>query len=130
MTPTDSELAILQVLWQNGPATVRAVNEALNAPPPPVEPPERPIGYTTTLKLLQLMTEKGLVTRDERQRSHIYAAAVAEERTQKSLLRRFVENTFGGSRSELVLRALGDGQASPEELTEIKRLIEKLERGA
>ena len=130
MTPTDSELAILQVLWQNGPATVRAVNEALNAPPPPVEPPERPIGYTTTLKLLQLMTEKGLVTRDERQRSHIYAAAVAEERTQKSLLRRFVENTFGGSRSELVLRALGDGQASPEELAEIKRLIEKLERDA
>ena len=130
MTPTESELAILRVLWQQGPATVRAVNEALNDPPPPADPPERPIGYTTTLKLLQLMATKGLVTRDESQRSHIYAAAVARERTQKGLLRRFVASTFGGSRSELVLRALGDGQATPEELAEIKRLIEQLERDA
>ena len=130
MTPTESELAILRVLWQQGPATVRAVNEVLNDPPPPADPPQRPIGYTTTLKLLQLMAEKGLVTRDESQRSHVYSPAVAEERTQKSLLRRFVDATFGGSRSELVLRALGDGQATPAELAEIKRLIEKLEGDA
>ena len=127
MTPTESELAILHLLWTRGPATVRAVNEALNEANQEQDPPERTIGYTTTLKLLQLMAEKGLVTRDERQRSHVYTAAVAQERTQRSLLGRFVAKTFGGSRSELVLRALGDGQATPEELAEIKRLIHKLE---
>ena len=127
MTPTESELAILQVLWTHGPATVRTVNESLNEAVSQQDPPEKAIGYTTTLKLLQLMAEKGLVTRDESQRSHVYTAAVAQERTQRSLLGRFVASTFGGSRSELVLRALGDGQATPEELAEIKRLIEKLE---
>ena len=127
MTPTESELAILHLLWTRGPATVRAVNEALNEANREQDPPDKAIGYTTTLKLLQLMVEKGLVTRDESQRSHIYTAAVAQERTQRSLLGRFVTKTFGGSRSELVLRALGDGQATPEELAEIKQLIQKLE---
>lgn len=122
MTPTESELAILQLLWTRGPATVRTVNDALN------ERGDKPTGYTTTLKLMQLMAEKGLVIRDESQRSHVYTAAVAQEKTQKSLLGRFVENAFGGSRSELVLRALGDGKATPEELAEIKRLIDKLEK--
>ena len=122
MIPTDSELAILQQLWTYGPTTVRSVNEALN------EQSERPIGYTTTLKLMQLMTEKGLVTRNEDRRSHVYSAAVAQQKTQKSLLGRFVESTFGGSRSDLVLRALGDGQATPAELAEIKRLIAQLEK--
>ena len=127
MTPTESELAILHLLWTRGPATVRAVNDALNEANRVQDPPEKTIGYTTTLKLLQLMTEKGLVTRDESQRSHVYTAAAAQERTQRSLLGRFVNRAFGGSRSELVLRALGDGQATPEELAEIKQLIEKLE---
>ncbi|CAH1002322.1 hypothetical protein LEM8419_03229 [Neolewinella maritima] len=127
MTPTESELAILQVLWIQGPTTVRAVNEALNTLAAQSDPPDRAIGYTTTLKLLQLMAEKGLVTRDESQRSHIYTAAAKQEKTQRSLLGRFVANTFGGSRSELVLRALGDGQATPEELAEIKDLITRLE---
>jgi predicted transcriptional regulator len=122
--PTDAELAILHVLWEYGPLTVRSVNERLNEEPPP-----KPIGYTTTLKHLQLMAEKGLVTRDESQRSHVYSAAIAQKATQRNLLGRFVERAFGGSRSELVLRMLGDGQTRPEELAEIKRLIQQLEKG-
>lgn len=123
LQPTDSELVILQVLWSDGPSTVRAVNEKLNASS------EKAIGYTTTLKLMQLMAEKGLVSRDTSSRTHVYAAASAQESVQKSLLRRFVDNTFGGSAAGLVLRALGDGKTSPEELAEIKRLIEELETG-
>ncbi len=120
--PTDAELAILHVLWEYGPLTVRSVNERLNEEPPP-----KPIGYTTTLKHLQIMAEKGLVTRDESQRSHVYTAAIAQSATQRTLLGRFVDRAFGGSRSELVLRMLGDEKTSPEELAEIKRLIENLE---
>ncbi len=119
--PTESELQILGVLWEVGPLTVREVNERLN------EGSEKSIGYTTTLKLMQLMVEKGLVTRDMSSRSHIYTAAVARKGTQASLLSRFVKATFGGSRTELVLRALGDGEASAVDLAEIKQLIEKLE---
>jgi predicted transcriptional regulator len=122
MTPTESELAILQQLWSHGPATVREINERLN------ERSDKATGYTTTLKLMQLMAEKGLVTRDESQRSHVYTAAVAQEKTQKSLLGKFLDNTFGGSRSELVLRALGDGEATADELAAIKRLIDQLEK--
>ena len=122
MQPTDSELVILQVLWSAGPTTVRAVNEQLNTTS------QKEIGYTTTLKLMQLMAEKELVTRDTSSRTHIYAAA-PKDRVQKKLLRRFVDNAFGGSAAGLVLRALGDGQTSAEELAEIKRLIEELENG-
>ena len=120
--PTESELAILQVLWDEGPLTVRRVNERLN------DDAERPIGYTTTLKIMQLMADKGLVNRDVSNRSHVYAAAVAQERTQKNLLRRFVDKTFGGSRTQLVLRALGESNPSAEELQAIKQLIEQLEK--
>ena len=120
--PTESELAILQVLWDRGPQTVRAVNDSLNGVT------DRPIGYTTTLKIMQLMADKGLVDRDVSNRSHVYAAAVAQERTEKNLLRRFVDRTFGGSRTQLVLRALGEGTPSQEELEEIKKLIEDLEK--
>ncbi len=123
MQPTDSELVILQVLWSDGPSTVRVVNEKLNATS------KKEIGYTTTLKLMQLMAEKGLVCRDTSSRTHIYAAAYARESVQKNLLRRFVDSTFGGSAAGLVLRALGDRQTSPEEMAEIKRLIETLENG-
>lgn len=119
--PTESELSILRQLWQSGPLTVREVNDLLN------DDSDRAIGYTTTLKLMQLMAEKGLVARDTSNRSHVYAAAVAQERTQGKLIDRFVERAFGGSHSELVLRALGNGETTSEELREIKQLIEKLE---
>lgn len=121
MQPTEGELVILQVLWSSGPSTVRTVNERLNANS------DKEIGYTTTLKLMQLMAEKGLVSRDTSSRTHIYAAVLPEEKAQKTLLRRFVDTTFGGSASRMVLRALGEGKASPEELAEIKRLITQLE---
>lgn len=123
MQPTDSELVILQVLWANGPCTVREVNEQLN------ETSSKAIGYTTTLKLMQLMAEKGLVTRDTSSRTHVYVAALPEEKAKGTLLRRFVDNTFGGSASDLVLRALGQGKASAEELEKIKALIADLEKG-
>ncbi|MEO0733473.1 MAG: BlaI/MecI/CopY family transcriptional regulator [Bacteroidota bacterium] len=121
MQPTEGELVILQVLWRSGPCTVRAVNEQLNATS------TKEIGYTTTLKLMQLMTNKGLVTRDTSSRTHVYAAALPEEKAQKNLLRRFVDTAFGGSASQLVLRALGEGKTSPEELAAIKQLIRQLE---
>lgn len=121
MQPTEGELVILQVLWSAGPSTVRTVNEKLNAAS------EKEIGYTTTLKLMQLMAGKGLVSRDTSSRTHVYVAALPQEKAQKTLLRRFVNTTFGGSASSLVLRALGEGKASPEELAEIKRLITQLE---
>lgn len=119
--PTEGELAILQVLWATGPSTVRTVNEALNARS------ERDIGYTTTLKLMQLMADKGLVSRDTSKRTHVYAAQLPEEKAQRNLLRKFVDTAFGGSASQLVLRALGEGNASAEELAEIKRMIQSLE---
>ncbi|MCP9234803.1 BlaI/MecI/CopY family transcriptional regulator [Lewinella sp. JB7] len=120
--PTEGELAILGVLWRRGAATVREVNDRLN------EDSDKSIGYTTTLKLMQLMADKGLVSRDTSARSHVYTATAERERTQQGLLRRFVESTFGGSRTQLVLRALGEGSASPAELAQIKQLIEQLEK--
>ena len=126
VAPTESELSILRVLWEDGPLTVREVNQALNERGGE-DTKAKPIGYTTTLKIMQLMAEKKLVNRDVSSRSHVYRAAVAQERTQKNLLSRFVDRAFGGSRSELVLRALGDGKATAEELEEIKQLIKKLE---
>ncbi len=121
--PTESELRILGVLWDAGPLTVREVNDRLN------EDRGKSIGYTTTLKLMQLMAEKGLVSRDVSSRSHVYTAAVPRKGTQEGLLNRFVNAAFGGSRTELVLRALGNGEASAADLVEIKQLIEKLENG-
>lgn len=119
-TPTESELEILQVLWQKGPSTVRQVNDILNK--------KREIGYTTTLKLLQIMAEKRLVVRDTSDRIHIYEAAVGETITQQHLLKRFVDTLFRGSASQLVMQALGNHEASSEELDEIKLLIEKIEQ--
>jgi len=117
--PTESELAILQLLWQYGPSSVRFVNEKLNE--------EREVGYTTTLKLMQIMADKGLVHRNTESRTHIYSAAVSEEQTQQNLLQRFVDQAFRGSAMKLVLQALGNHQASKEELDEIKSLIKKME---
>jgi predicted transcriptional regulator len=118
--PTESELEILQVLWQMGPCTVRQVNDILNE--------RREIGYTTTLKLLQIMAEKQLVSRDTSDRVHIYHPAVGESSTQQRLLKHFVDTLFRGSASQLVMQALGSHEASSEELDEIKSLIEKIEK--
>ena len=117
--PTDAELEILQVLWQDGPATVRTVNEQLSK--------GREVGYTTTLKIMQLMLEKGLVQRDDEGRSHIYRAAVREQDTQGLLLDRFVEATFGGSALKLVMQALGHRRTSSDELAQIRRLLNDIE---
>jgi predicted transcriptional regulator len=118
--PTESELEILQLLWQNGPSSVRQVNDILNE--------EREVGYTTTLKIMQIMLEKGLVTRNTDSRTHIYAAGVSESDVQSQLLNKFVQTTFRGSASRLVLQLLGNHSASAQELDEIKSLIEQLEK--
>lgn len=117
--PTDAELEVLQVLWAKGSSSVRVVNELLNQ--------QREIGYTTTLKIMQIMAEKGLVTRNTESRTHIYAAAVNEKDTQQRLLNRFVDTTFRGAAMKMVLQALGNHDASTEELDEIKALIKELE---
>ena len=114
--PTDAELAILRVLWDRGPCTVRQVHEVLSR--------ERPAAYTTSLKLLQIMTDKGLVSRDERDRSHVYQAKLTEEQTQRQLVRDLLDRAFGGSASKLVMQALAARRASAEELSEIRRLID------
>ena len=120
--PTEAELEILQVLWQNGPSTVRFVNDELNK--------TKEVGYTTTLKIMQLMTEKNMVRRDESNRSHVYEALLKEEATQKQLLNKFLDTTFRGSASRLVMQALGNHQTTPEELNQIRELLNKLEGGS
>ena len=114
--PTDAELEILRVLWELGPATVRQVHEALAA--------TRDTGYTTTLKLMQIMADKGLVTRDESARTHIYAATVTQEHTQRQLVKDLVDRAFGGSAKALVLRALSDEGTTADQLREIRKLID------
>ena len=118
--PTESELEILQVLWQKEKATVREVHETLIV--------SKDIGYTTTLKLMQIMNEKGLVERDDSARTHIYKAAANKENTQKFLLNRFISNLFGGSSSQLVMQALGSQKVSTEELNQIQHLIDNLKK--
>ena len=118
--PTESELEILQVLWHNGPSSVRQVNDILNE--------EREVGYTTTLKIMQIMLDKGLVTRNTDSRTHIYHAGVSESDVQNQLLNKFVQTTFRGSASRLVLQLLGNHEASAKELDQIKSLIEQLEK--
>jgi BlaI family transcriptional regulator, penicillinase repressor len=118
--PTESELEILQVLWTRGIATVREVHEELAK--------TKDVGYTTTLKLMQIMHEKGLVRRDDSVRTHIYQAAVNKERTQKHLLTKMIDSLFGGSPTQLVIQALGNGEhkASREELDKIQALLDNL----
>lgn len=120
--PTDAELSILRVLWRLGRATVREVHAELEE--------VSPAGYTTVLKLLQIMTEKGLVHRDETERAHVYAATLAAEETQAQLLRHLLDRAFDGSASLLVQRALSAAPATPEELGQIRRLIQAAERRA
>ena len=113
--PTDAELDILAVLWDRGPSTVRQVAETLG----------RENAYTTVLKLLQIMTEKRLVQRRESGRLHIYTATATRDQTQRHLVRDLLDRAFGGSAAQLVLRALSTSKASPEELTEIRKLIDQ-----
>jgi BlaI family transcriptional regulator, penicillinase repressor len=117
--PTEAELSILQVLWRRGASTVREVHDALE---------ERGIGYTTVLKQMQVMTEKGLLTRNERYRSHVYEARAARERTQRRLARELLERAFEGSAKNLVLGALSSKPVSAEELREIRRMLSAFER--
>lgn len=117
--PTESELEILQILWEKGPTTVRAVNDMLNQ--------KREVGYTTTLKIMQIMTDKGLVTRNTDSRTHIYHPAVKENATQNSLLNSFIEKTYRGSAMQLVMQVLGNKKASAEELSELKKIIKDME---
>ncbi|MBU2651904.1 MAG: BlaI/MecI/CopY family transcriptional regulator [Bacteroidetes bacterium] len=119
--PTDSELEILGVLWDNGPSTVRFVNEYLSK--------RRDIGYTTTLKIMQIMHEKGMLQREADGRMHVYTPMLSEKETQGKLIDRLLETAFGGSASRLVMQALGNHESSPEELEQIKKLIKKLEEG-
>lgn len=114
--PTDAELAILRILWERGASTVRQVHEVLSR--------ERPSAYTTALKLLQIMTEKGLVRRDESDRTHVYQARLTEEQTQRQLVRDLLDRAFGGSASKLVMQALAAKRTSADELTEIRKLID------
>jgi BlaI family penicillinase repressor len=119
--PTEGELAILQVLWEGGPRSVRDIQRVLNE--------TRPTGYTTVLKLLQIMTDKGLVERDESQRPQIYRARYSQQQTQRQLLRDLLDRAFGGSVKALVLQALASKRSSKEELEAIESLLDRFERG-
>jgi predicted transcriptional regulator len=115
--PTDAELAILRILWDRGPSTVRQVHDILGR--------ARQAAYTTALKLLQIMIEKGLVERDERDRTHIYRAKLSEETTQRQLVRDLLDRAFGGSSTKLVMQALATKRASAEELRDIRKAIDE-----
>ena len=117
--PTDAELAILRVLWDRGPSTVREVHEALRS--------SQSSGYTSVLKLLQIMTDKGLVVRDETNRAHVYGPKLTEQRTQLQLLADLVDRAFAGSSAKLVLQALSGRRATREELRDIRALLDQLE---
>lgn len=119
--PTDAELEILNVLWRRGPSTVRDVHEAILRSRPQT-------GYTTVLKLMQIMAEKGLVRRDEQQRAHVYAAELAREQTQKQLVKDLLRRAFGGSAAGLVMQALSSKRASPEELSQIREMLDEFEK--
>ncbi|MFN8338901.1 MAG: BlaI/MecI/CopY family transcriptional regulator [Saprospiraceae bacterium] len=117
--PTDAEIEILQLLWEKGPSSVRDINDSLNA--------KRDVGYTTTLKLMQIMNEKGIVKRDTAARSHIYKAVAKENDTKNNLISDFVKVAFNGSAMSMVMQALGNTSSSQGELDELKSLISKLE---
>ena len=116
--PTGRELTILGILWDNGPSTVRAVNEAMNK--------DKATGYTTTLKLMQIMAEKGLVVRDESQRTHIYKARAGRHRTQTQLVGNLLETAFAGSAEKLVMRALSAKKVPAKELAKIRKMLDQM----
>ena len=119
--PTKSELEILQVLWKHGPSTVRFVNDHLNAK-------TRAVQYTGTLKLMQIMAEKGILKRDETSMKHVYSAALEEQKTKGMLLERFVDSMYNGSASNLLMQLLGNKKTSKKELEAIKELLKKLDK--
>ena len=116
--PTERELAILKILWDNGPSTVRRVNEAMNE--------TKATGYTTTLKLMQIMAEKGLLIRDDSTWKHTYKVAVSEEKTQNQLVGDLMDKVFSGSAEKLVMRALSAKKVSAEELSKIRKMLSKM----
>ena len=122
LKPTEAELAILRVLWERGPSTVREVQQILDA--------KKKTGYTTVLKFMQIMFDKGLVSRDETAYAHIYQAKVAREQVERTLVADLMERAFEGSASRLLLQALAAKKATPEELAEIRKILNKHERGA
>ena len=117
--PTDAELEILTVLWERGPSTVREVHEVISR--------HKPAGYTTVLKLLQIMTEKGLVQRNEEQRAHVYEPRLAKEQTQRQLLGDLLERAFEGSAEKLLMQVLSTKKASPDELARIREILDAFE---
>ena len=119
--PTDAELAILRVLWERGPSTVRQVHEILSE--------IRPTVYTTILKLMQIMDDKGLVHRDKSQRAHVYQPTFTEAETQKRLVGDLLERAFSGSTASLLMQALSAKEASAEELAQIRQILDEVERG-
>lgn len=121
LEPTKSELEIIQILWKHGSSTVRFVNEKLNEE-------KRLVQYSSTLKLMQIMAEKGLLKRDESAMKHVYSPAIEEYQTKSFLLSRFVDSIFDGSTSSIVMQLLGNHKTSPEELKDIKELVDKLEK--
>lgn len=118
--PTKSELEILQVLWDKGPSTVRAVNDELLK--------QKDVNYTTTLKLMQIMADKGILKRDESQMKHVYHVAEEEEKTKDHLLDRFIDSVYQGSAGKLVMQLLGNKKASKEDLDDIRRMLDELDK--
>lgn len=118
--PTESELEILGILWERGASTVREVHEILEQ--------SKEAGYTTTLKLMQIMHEKGLLTRDASAKTHIYEAAVSRENTQQQLLNKMIDTVYNGSATQLVMQALGHHRSSPEELEQIRKYLNEMEK--
>jgi predicted transcriptional regulator len=116
--PTERELTILRILWDRGPSTVRGINEVMNK--------DRDTGYTTTLKLMQIMAEKGLLIRDETRRQHVYKPAITQEKTQKQLVGDLLERAFSGSTEKLVMRALSAKKVSKKELQRIRKMFDEL----
>lgn len=117
--PTESELEILQIVWKQEPVSVRFVNDELNK--------KRNVGYTTTLKIMQIMTDKGMLRREGQGRKHLYYSVVRQQEIQKTLLDKFLKTTFEGSAMNLVMQALGNHKTSPEELDKIRALIDEIE---
>lgn len=120
LQPTDAEMEILQILWENGPSTVRFINDRLNE--------KKIVGYTTTLKIMQIMHKKGILTRRKKERTHVYSPVLKEVETQSLLIDRLLRIAFSGSASKLIMQALGGKKTSAEELKRIKELITNLEK--
>ncbi len=121
LKPTESELEILQVIWEFGSSTVRFINDRLNQ--------NKKVGYTTTLKLMQIMTEKGILSRNTESRTHIYSSLITQDEAQQQMLDKLLKSVFGGSAKNLVIQALGNHKSTKTELEEIKKLIQELEGG-